>query len=78
MKNLTFIAGILLVSAAVILTFLALFFPDNGMFSALWSAGFFTFRADPSLMLIYLSSALFFVLGAALLLQHVKGNKGDM
>ena len=78
MKNLKFIGGILLVAAAVILTFLALLFPDNGMFTALWNAGFFTFRADPSLMVIYLSSALFFVVGAALLLQHVKNNKGDM
>ena len=78
MKNLKIVGGTLLIAVALILTFLALFFPDNGMFTALWNAGFFTFRGDPSLMVVYIASALFFVTGSALLVWHFKKNKGDV
>jgi len=78
MKNLKIVGGTSLIATALILTFLALFFPDNGMFTALWNAGFFTFRADPSLMVIYIASALLFVTGSILLPWHFQRNKGDV
>jgi len=77
MKHLKFGGGIFLLAAALILTFLALFFPDNGIFTALWNAGFFTFRADPSLRMIYLASAFSFMTGSCLLASHFKRDKGD-
>ena len=78
MKNLKFFGGIFLVAAALILTLLALLFPDNRMFTVLWSAGFFTFRTDPSLVVIYLASAFSFVTGSCLLASHFKRDKGDV
>jgi len=78
MKNLKIVGGTLLIAVALVLAFLALFFPDNGMFTALWNAGVFTFRADPSLMVVYIVSALSFVTGSVLLARHFKKSKGDV
>ena len=75
MKHVKLFGGILLVAVALILTFLVLFFPDNGMFRALWDAGIATFRGVSSLLIIYLASALFFVFGVGLLVSYAKGSK---
>ena len=75
MKKARFAGGILLVALALVLTIMALAFPDNGMFAALWRAGIFTFRGDPSLTAIYLTSGLSFLLGACLLVSHAKGKE---
>ncbi|MCL2368582.1 MAG: hypothetical protein FWC72_06260 [Oscillospiraceae bacterium] len=72
MRQLKLIGGILLIALALILTFLALLFPDNGLFAALWNAGIATFRGVPSLLVIYLASALFLVCGLGLLVSRRK------
>ena len=78
MKNLKIVGGTLLIAIALTLTFLALFFPNNGMFTALWNTGVFTFRAAPSLMVVYIASNLSFVTGSVLLVRYFKKNKGDV
>ena len=78
MKKLKFAAGILLIAAALVLVFLTLFFPNNGMFTALWNAGFFTFRGEPSLVMIYLVSAMSFLLGSHLFARRAKSDKEDV
>ncbi|MCL2377836.1 MAG: hypothetical protein FWC77_01785 [Defluviitaleaceae bacterium] len=77
MKNLKFVGGILLVATALVFVFLAVFFPYNGMFTMLWNAGLFTFRGDPSLVIVYIASALSFVVGLYLLATHIKSHKGE-
>jgi len=72
-----FVGGILLLVFALILAFLALVFPDNGMFTALWNVGVLTFRGDPSLLVVYLVSALFLILGVGFLVSYAK-RKGDV
>ena len=78
MKNLKFVGGIFLVAVALILTFLALFFPVNGMFASFWNAGLFTFRGNPSLIVFYLVSALSLVFGSYLLARHFKNSRGGV
>jgi len=78
MKNLKFFGGILLVAMALVLVSLALFSPENGMFTAFWDAGFFTLRGEPSLIVIYIGSALSFVVGSCLLARHIKNKKEEM
>jgi len=72
MKRLKFAGGILLIALALVLTLLALVFPGNGLFAALWNAGIATFRGVPSFVVIYLASALFLVFGLGLLLSRKK------
>jgi len=78
MKNLKIVGGTLLIAVALTLTLLALFSPDNGMFTALWNAGFFTFRGEPSLVMIYLVSAMSFLLGSHLFARRAKSDKEDV
>jgi len=76
MKKLRFIFGVLLLALALILAFVALIFPHNGLFTALWNAGIFTFRGEGSLLMIYLVSGLSFIIGASLLVRHAKSKEG--
>ena len=82
MKKLMFVGGILLVAVALVLALIALLFPDNGLFTALWGWGMFTFRGEGSLMVIYLTSGLFAVLGLCLLVgqarSKVAGHEEDV
>jgi len=75
MKNLKFVGGILLVALALILVLLALFFPYNMIFTALWDMRIFTFRGESSLIVIYIASALALAFGGYLLAKHVKGKR---
>jgi len=78
MKNVKFFGGSLLIAAAVIFVLLALFSPNNGMFTALWDIGIFTLRGEASLMIIYLVSALSLLVGLYLVVMHIKNNKEDV
>ena len=72
MKKLMVVGGILLVAIALILALMALLFPNNGFFAMLWDSGIFTFRGEDSLMVIYLTSGFFAVLGACLLVGQAR------
>jgi len=75
MKKLKLISGFLLLGIALVLTVMALFFPDNSLFTALWNAGIATFRGEKSLMVIYLTSGLSFLFGLFLLVSHRKSKE---
>ena len=75
MKKLKYAGGILLVVLAITLTLVALFFPDNGFFTLLWGWGMFTFRGEGSLMVIYLVSGLFAILGFSLFVNQAKSKE---
>ena len=77
MKKVKFVGGILLVVLALVLTTLALFFPSNGMFEMFWNWGMFTFRGEGSLLVFYLVSGFFAIVGVGLLVSHAK-SKGDV
>ena len=76
MKKVKLVGGILLVILALVLTIMALFFPNNGMFEMFWDWGMFTFRGEASLLIFFLASGFFAISGAWLLVSHVK-NRGD-
>jgi len=72
MKNLKLIGGISLIVLALATAFMALVFPDNGLFTALWDMGVAIFRGDGSLGIIYGVSVFFLICGAILLINHKK------
>jgi len=76
MKKLKSIFGVLLLAFALVLTLLALLFPNNGLFTALWNAGIATFRGESSLLVIYLVSGLAFLLGICLLVNQARNREG--
>jgi len=76
MKKLRFISGVLLLVLALVMAIMALFFPGNGVFTALWNAGIFTFRGEGSLLMIYLASGLSFLVGLAFLVSRAKKKEG--
>ena len=75
MKKLMFIGGILLIAVALVLALMALLFPNNGFFAMLWGWGTFTFRGEASLMVVYLTSGLFAILGVCLLIGRAKSKE---
>ena len=75
MKKLMFVGGISSVAIALVLTLMALFFPNNGFFPMFWDLGMFTFRGEASRMVVYLTSGLFAVLGVCLLIGHAKSKE---
>jgi len=72
MKNLKLIGGISLIALALATAFMALLFPNNGLFVALWDTGVATFRGDGSLGIIYGVSVFFLICGALLLINYKK------
>ena len=77
MKKFMFAAGVFLFAIAFVLTIMALLFPDNGLFQALWARGIFTFRGEGSLLVILLTSGLFAAFGLGLLIAGA-GSRGDV
>lgn len=77
MKKLMFVGGILLAAAALVLALMALLFPDNGLFTVLWSQGILTFRGEGSLMVIFITSGIFAILGAVLLVGQARSKGGE-
>ena len=70
MKKSNLIGGIALIVLALATAFMALVFPENGLFAVLWDMGVATFRGDASLGIIYGVSVFFLVCGTGLLVKY--------